>query len=83
MAPDCVIGWLSVNRAAANQRFVGTMVIRSEHQTAAAKIWHWGNGRDQYERVDLMTGEAQRHFRRNDEVLEFDHRRGAIARRTP
>jgi len=68
--------WLvEVNRAAANQRFVGTMTIRSEHQTAAAKIWHWGNGRDQYERVDLMTGAAQTTFRRNDEVLEFDHSR--------
>ena len=68
--------WLvEVNRAAANQRFVGTMTIRSEHQTAAAKIWHWGNGRDQYGRVDLMTGEAQTTFRRNDEVLEFDHSR--------
>ena len=31
--------WLvEVNRAAANQRFVGTMTIRSEYQTAAAKI---------------------------------------------
>ena len=68
--------WLvEVNRAAANQRFVGTMTIRSERETAAAKIWHWGNGRDQYERVDLMTGEAQTTFRRNDEVLEFDHSR--------
>ena len=66
--------WLvEVNRAAANQRFVGTMTIRSGRETAAAKIWHWGNGRDQYERVDLMTGEAQTTFRRNDEVLVFDH----------
>jgi sigma-E factor negative regulatory protein RseB len=66
--------WLvEVNRAAANQRFVGTMTIRSERETAAAKIWHWGNGREQYERVDLMTGEAQTTFRRNNEVLQFDH----------
>lgn len=68
--------WLvEVNRAALNQRFVGTMTIRAERETAAAKIWHWGNGRDQYERVDLMTGEAQTTFRRNDEVLVFDHSR--------
>jgi len=66
--------WLvEVNRAATAQRFVGTMTIRSERETAAAKIWHFGNGRDQWERVDLMTGPAHTTFRRNDEVVLFDH----------
>ncbi|MDA8600373.1 MucB/RseB C-terminal domain-containing protein [Burkholderiaceae bacterium] len=66
--------WLmDINRSSQSHVFVGTMVIRSARETASAKIWHFGTGTDQFERVDLLTGVAQTTFRRNNEVLIFDH----------
>lgn len=65
--------WLVRLQDASRQRsYVGTFVVSSAGGALhSARIWHAGEGGQQIERVEVLTGAPRSTFRRNDEVLTF------------
>jgi sigma-E factor negative regulatory protein RseB len=61
--------WLIRIQDAANKRnFVGTVVVSAGGTVASTRIAHYGEGRDQYERIDSLDGQVRSVFRHNDMV---------------
>ena len=64
-----VHAWLMRIHAAAEQRnFQGTFVVSSGGSMSSARIAHYCDGRDQFERVESMDGQLRRVLRHNDVV---------------
>ena len=64
-----VHAWLMRIHAAAEQRnFQGTFVVSSGGSMSSARIAHYCDGRDQFERVESMDGQLRRVLRHNDLV---------------
>jgi sigma-E factor negative regulatory protein RseB len=57
--------------AGRNRMYTGTFVVQSGSDMAVSKIWHACNGRDQYERIETLTGTPRITLRHNDEVMIF------------
>lgn len=73
-APDRTIsGWLErMHDASRSRNFVGTLVMSSNTGAmSSARIWHACDGRQQFDRVESLTGARRSTFRRNDEVVTF------------
>jgi sigma-E factor negative regulatory protein RseB len=61
--------WLTRIQEAANKRnFVGTVVVSAGGTVASTRIAHYGDGRDQFERIDSLDGQVRSVFRHNDLV---------------
>lgn len=65
--------WLErMHDASRSRNFVGTLVMSSNTGAmSSARIWHACHGREQFDRVESLTGARRSTFRRNDEVVTF------------
>lgn len=70
--PIALASWIErFHDASRNRMYTGTFVVQSGSDMAVSKIWHVCNGRDQYERIETLTGSPRITLRRNDEVMIF------------
>jgi sigma-E factor negative regulatory protein RseB len=61
--------WLMrIHSAASHRNFQGTFVVSGGGSVASARIAHFCDGRNQYERIESLDGPARRVFRHNDMV---------------
>jgi sigma-E factor negative regulatory protein RseB len=61
--------WLMrIHSAASHRNFQGTFVVSGGGSVASARIAHFCDGRNQYERIESLDGPARRVFRHNDLV---------------
>lgn len=68
-APRDVRAWLiRIHEAASRQNFQGTFVVSSAGNVASARMAHFCEGRNQYERIESLDGQARNVFRYNDVV---------------
>ncbi|WP_171820234.1 MucB/RseB C-terminal domain-containing protein [Serpentinimonas raichei] len=64
--------WLDrLHQASRNRAYVGTFVFSNGTEIASSKIWHVCDGRQQFERIEALTGAPRITMRRNDEVAIF------------
>ncbi|MDO8275853.1 MAG: MucB/RseB C-terminal domain-containing protein [Serpentinimonas sp.] len=64
--------WLErLHQASRNRAYVGTFVFSNGTEIASSKIWHVCDGRQQFERIEALTGAPRITMRRNDEVAIF------------
>lgn len=69
--------WLMrMHEASRKRAYIGTFVVSAGGVMTSAKIWHVCEGREQIERVEMLTGAPRSIFRHNDEVVTFlpDHK---------
>ena len=68
-APADMRAWLlRIHDAASRQNFQGTFVVSGGGNVASARISHFSEGHDQYERIESLDGRQRKVFRRNDVV---------------
>lgn len=64
-----VRAWLMrIHQAAGRRNFQGTFVVTAGGSMSSARIAHYCDGRDQFERIETMDGQLRRIFRHNDVV---------------
>lgn len=64
-----VRGWLlRIHDAASHRNFQGTFVVSGGGSVASARIAHFFEGKDQYERIESLDGRQRKVFRHNDVV---------------
>jgi sigma-E factor negative regulatory protein RseB len=69
LEPSAVRAWLMRIHAAANHHnFQGTFVVSAGGLVSSARIAHYCDGRNQFERVESLDGEMRRVFRHNNTV---------------
>lgn len=59
---------LRIHNAASHRNFQGTFVVSGGGSVASARIAHFCDGRNQYERIESLDGPARQVFRHNDLV---------------
>lgn len=70
---------LRIQEAASKRNFVGTVVVSAGGTVASTRIAHYGEGRDQFERIDSLDGQVRSVFRHNDLVhTVWPHKRVAV-----
>lgn len=62
---------LRLNEAARERTYIGTFVVTAGGDMSSSRIWHVGEGGQQLERVESLTGTPRTTFRRDDEVVTF------------
>lgn len=72
--------WLArIYEATGRRNFQGTFVVSSGGSVASARIVHFCDGRNQYERIESLDGQKRQVYRHNDLVTTFwPHRRLAL-----
>jgi sigma-E factor negative regulatory protein RseB len=61
--------WLMrIHSAASHRNFQGTFVVSGGGSVASARIAHYCDGSNQYERIESLDGPARQVFRHNDMV---------------
>jgi len=61
--------WLArIHEAASRQNFLGTLVVSGGGNVASARIAHFCEGSNQFERIESLDGQARNVFRHNDVV---------------
>ncbi|MBS0444591.1 MAG: MucB/RseB C-terminal domain-containing protein [Proteobacteria bacterium] len=69
--PD-VHTWLArIHDAASRHNFQGTLVVTGSAGVSSARIAHYCEGRNQFERSESLDGQARRMFRHNEVVYTF------------
>ncbi len=64
-----VKSWLTrIHEAAGRQSFQGTFVVSGGGVVSSARITHFGEGSNQYERIESLDGQARYVYRHNDLV---------------
>src|SRR5690242_19392316 len=64
-----VRGWLMrIHEAASRRNFQGTFVVSGGGNVASARMAHFCEGSNQYERIESLDGKARNVFRHNDVV---------------
>ncbi|HJV60909.1 MAG TPA: MucB/RseB C-terminal domain-containing protein [Albitalea sp.] len=64
-----VRSWLMrIHDAASHRNFLGTFVVSSGGAVSSARIAHFCEGANQYERIDSLDGQTRHVFRYNDQV---------------
>lgn len=64
-----VRSWLlRIHDAASRRNFQGTFVVSGGGSVASARIWHFFEGANQYERIETLDGRQRKVFRHNDVV---------------
>jgi sigma-E factor negative regulatory protein RseB len=67
--PVEVRAWLMrIHTAASHHNFQGTFVVSGGGSVASARIAHFCEGKNQYERIESLDGQARHVFRHNDVV---------------
>ncbi|MFZ2650429.1 MAG: MucB/RseB C-terminal domain-containing protein [Burkholderiaceae bacterium] len=67
--PQDMRAWLMrIHRAASHSNFQGTFVVSAGGSVASARIAHFCDGRNQFERIESLDGPARQVFRHNDVV---------------
>ncbi len=67
--PQEVRAWLMrIHQAANHSNFQGTFVVSGGGAVASARIAHFCDGRNQFERIESLDGPARQVFRHNDVV---------------
>jgi sigma-E factor negative regulatory protein RseB len=67
--PDVMRAWLMrIHQAASQSNFQGTFVVSGGGSVASARIAHFCDGRNQFERIESLDGPARQVFRHNDVV---------------
>ena len=62
-------GWLTRIHKAANERnFQGTFIVSSGGSVSSARIAHYCEGKDQFERIESLDGERRQVLRHNEKV---------------
>ena len=79
-----VRSWLlRIHEAAQTRNFQGTFVVTTAGQMSSARIAHYAEGNDQYERIETLDGQARSVLRHNDVVATIwpDNRAALIEQR--
>lgn len=67
--PKEVRAWLlRIHEAASKRNFQGTFVVSGRGSVSSARIAHYYEGRNQFERIESLDGQARHVFRHNDVV---------------
>jgi sigma-E factor negative regulatory protein RseB len=67
--PRDVRAWLGrIHEAASRQNFQGTFVVSGDGTVASARMAHYCEGANQYERIESLDGKARNVYRYNDSV---------------
>jgi sigma-E factor negative regulatory protein RseB len=67
--PKDVRAWLMrIHDAASRRNFQGTFVVSAGGSVSSARIAHFCEGKNQYERIDSLDGQPRQVFRHNDIV---------------
>lgn len=67
--PREVRAWLlRIHEAASKRNFQGTFVVSGGGSVSSARIAHYYEGRNQFERIETLDGQARHVFRHNDVV---------------
>lgn len=67
--PTEVRGWLMrIHQAASTRNFQGTFIVSSSNSVSSARISHYCEGSNQYEKIESLDGQARNVFRHNDVV---------------
>jgi sigma-E factor negative regulatory protein RseB len=70
LEPAQALQWLQRMHVAATQHnYQGTLVVSSGASMASSRVAHFGEGRQSYERVEVLDGHPKRVLRHNDKVL--------------
>ena len=75
--PRSLNSWLlRMHEASTNQSYIGVFVVSAGGNMSSAKIWHMCEGKQQVERVEILTGAPRSIFRHNNQVVTFlpDHK---------
>src|SRR3954470_20627946 len=71
-AQNPVRSWLlRIHEAASRRNFQGTFVVSGGGNVASARMAHYCEGSNQYERIESLDGKARNVFRHNDVVHTF------------
>jgi sigma-E factor negative regulatory protein RseB len=71
-APSAVRSWLlRIHDAASRHNFQGTFVVSGGGRVASARIAHFCEGPNQYERIESLDGRQRQVYRQNDTVHTF------------
>jgi sigma-E factor negative regulatory protein RseB len=72
--------WLLRIHAAAHERnYQGTLVFSADGALSSARVAHFGDGPQSYERIELLDGSMQQIYRHNDRVVTlWPHSRVAV-----
>jgi sigma-E factor negative regulatory protein RseB len=61
--------WLQRIHSAASQRnYQGTLVVSANGAVSSSRIAHYCEGKQTFERIDMLNGQPQRVYRHNDQV---------------
>jgi sigma-E factor negative regulatory protein RseB len=76
-------GWLQrIHEAASQRSFVGTFVVGSAGSVSSARIAHYCEGKDQFERIESLDGEKRHVLRHNDKVqVQWPTQRVAVVQK--
>lgn len=60
---------LRINRAATQHNYQGTLVVTVAGSISSSRVSHFCEGKQSYERVEVLDGQPRRVLRHNDQVL--------------
>ena len=62
--------WLArIQSAAANRSYQGTLVFSAGGTVSSSRVAHVCDGRQRYERIEVLDGQARAQYRHNDQLL--------------
>lgn len=62
--------WLQrIHNAASQRNYQGTLVVTANGSVSSSRMAHYCEGRQSFERIDMLDGQPQRVYRHNDQVL--------------
>jgi sigma-E factor negative regulatory protein RseB len=69
-APANGAGWLQrIQQAAASSSYQGTLMFSAGGVVSSSRVLHYCDGRQRYERLELLDGRARVQYRHNDQML--------------
>ena len=75
--------WMSrVQQAAMTLNYQGTLVFNAAGVVSSSRVVHYCEGKQRYERIDVLDGEARQVLRHND-LTQQDTKRARTEVRTP
>ena len=68
-APADGAAWLQrIQQAAANSSYEGTMMFSAGGVVSSSRLQHYCDGKQRYERIEVLDGQARLQFRHNDQL---------------
>lgn len=63
-------GWLQrIHNAASQRNYQGTLVVTANGGVSSSRLAHYCEGKQYFERIDMLDGQPQRVYRHNGQVL--------------